>query len=31
MSAVLAALMLPTLMIVTAGPSILRYFRGFGS
>ncbi|MDK3072573.1 type II secretion system F family protein [Sedimentitalea sp. JM2-8] len=30
MSAVLAALMLPTLMIVTAGPSILRYFRGFG-
>lgn len=31
MSAVLASLMLPTLMIVTAGPSVLRYFRGFGS
>ncbi len=29
MSAVLAALMLPTLMIVTAGPSVIRYFRAF--
>lgn len=31
MSAVLAALMLPTLMIVTAAPSLIRYFQGFGS
>lgn len=30
MSAVLAGLMLPTLMIVTAGPSMICYFRGFG-
>ncbi|RYH11288.1 type II secretion system F family protein [Tropicimonas sp. IMCC6043] len=30
MSAVLAALMLPTLMIVTAGPSMIRYFQSFG-
>jgi tight adherence protein C len=31
MSAVLAALMLPTLIIVTAAPSMIRYFRGFGA
>lgn len=31
MSAVLAALMLPTLMIITAAPSLIRYFRGFGA
>ncbi|SDE72757.1 type II secretion system F family protein [Ruegeria marina] len=31
MSAVLAGLMLPTLMIVTAAPTVIRYFRGFGS
>ncbi|MCU9840235.1 type II secretion system F family protein [Ruegeria sp. WL0004] len=31
MSAVLAGLMLPTLMIVTAAPTLIRYFRGFGS
>lgn len=29
MSAVLAALMLPTLMIVTAAPSVIRYFQSF--
>lgn len=29
MSAVLAALMLPTLMIVTAGPSVIRYMQSF--
>lgn len=31
MSAVLAALMLPTLIIITAAPSMIRYFRGFGA
>jgi tight adherence protein C len=30
MSAVLAALMLPTLMIITAAPAVIRYFQGFG-
>ena len=29
MSAVLAMLMLPTLIIVTAGPSVIRYFQAF--
>lgn len=31
MSAVLASLMLPTLIIITAAPSVIRYFRGFGA
>ena len=31
MSAALAALMLPTLMIVTAGPSVIRYMLSHGS